>query len=157
MVGTFLQLLLLQVRLFVHFWLHLPIGPMHMETVLRSPCRSFIVYTRQDAATVIKHQPSHSPWDVWLWLFWRLGLVVVVALRVCNSCRWRCGAFFGKHFNNKDGDPFVPYSLLVSRACVCTLLQSPLTSVIFAAEMVFCGLYISTHDVRLDCIFDRTF
>ncbi len=52
------------------------------------------------------------------------------------------GAFFGKHFNIKDNDTLRALQLAGISACVCTLLQSPLTSVIFAAEMVFCGRFI---------------
>jgi CIC family chloride channel protein len=52
------------------------------------------------------------------------------------------GAWFGKTFHIKDNDTLRALQLAGISACVCTLLQSPLTSVIFAAEMVFCGRFL---------------
>ena len=52
------------------------------------------------------------------------------------------GAGFGKYFKINQPNELRALQLAGISACVCTLLQSPLTSVIFAAEVVFCGRFI---------------
>tara|TARA_Y200000002_G_scaffold380340_1_gene391593 strand:+ start:526 stop:1815 length:1290 start_codon:yes stop_codon:yes gene_type:complete len=52
------------------------------------------------------------------------------------------GAAFAKMFKVNDNDTLRVLQVAGISACVCTLLQSPLTSVIFASEVVFCGRFI---------------
>lgn len=52
------------------------------------------------------------------------------------------GSWFAKIAHITDNDTLRALQLAGISACICTLLQSPLTSVIFTAEMVLCGRFL---------------